>query len=162
MRIDYQKGNHNEELSLCSIDLGHIAEELAPSGTNVTVQNLNRLARMNRGKCEGFKLMRGGYSVGTIWVMYKGSDDLEYGIRNIDAYIFDVFVNEKHRGNGYAGEMIRQLMEYLHKKGIESAHLEVAVSNTSAISAYKKTGFTTVKNCFFARIMKINIPYHAL
>lgn len=94
--------------------------------------------------------------------MYKGSDDLEYRIRNIDAYIFDVFVNEKYRGNGYAGEMIRRLMEYLHKKGIDSADLAVSLSNTSAIRAYEKIGFTTVKDCSFARILKINIPYHAL
>lgn len=94
--------------------------------------------------------------------MYKGSDDLEYRIRNIYAYIFDVLVNEKYRGNGYADEMIRQLMEYYHKKGIESADLTVSVSNTSAIRAYEKTGFTTVKDCSFARIMKINIPYHFL
>ena len=77
-------------------------------------------------------------------MMYKGADDLEYRIRNIDAYIFDVYVNNQYRGKGYAGEMIRQLMEYLHGKGINIAHLAVAKSNRSAIRAYEKTGFMTV------------------
>ena len=94
--------------------------------------------------------------------MYKGTDDLEYRIRNIDAYVFDVFVNNSCRGRGYAGEMIRQLMCYLHGKGIDSAYLAVSVSNESAIRAYKKTGFTTVKDLNFARVLKINIPYHVL
>lgn len=94
--------------------------------------------------------------------MYRGADDLEYRIRNIDAYIFDVYVNNLHRGKGYAGEMIRQLMEYLHDKGINTAYLAVSMSNSSAIRAYKKTGFTTVADKKFVRFLKINIPYHKL
>lgn len=60
MRINYREGCSNGDLTLCQVDLDHIAEELAPIGTTVTVQNLNRLMRKNSGKCEGFKLMRGG------------------------------------------------------------------------------------------------------
>ena len=162
MRIDYRDIVTDSDLHLVKIDLGDIAEELEPIGTTVTVQNLNRLVCKNDGRCEGFKFVKGDYSRGTIWVMYKGSDDLEYRIRNIDAYIFDVFVNPKYRGNGYAGEMIRQLMCYLHEKGIETAHLAVSVSNESAIKAYKKTGFSNERDCSFARVLKINIPYHVL
>ena len=50
--------------------------------------------------------------------------------------------------------MIRQLMCYLHGKGIDSAYLAVSVSNESAIRAYKKTGFITVKDHNFARVLK--------
>ena len=162
MKLEYKETAANPDLNLCKINLDQIAEELKPIGTTVTVNNLNRLIQINIGRCEGFKLLRGGYSIGTIWVMYKGSDDLEYRIRNIDAYIFDVFINNAYRGRGYAGEMIRQLMRYLHGKGIDTAHLAVSVSNESAIRAYKKTGFTIVKDLNFARILKINIPYHIL
>jgi ribosomal protein S18 acetylase RimI-like enzyme len=162
MRLEYKETAINPDLHLCKIDLDHIAEELKPIGTTVTVNNLNRLARMNTGRCEGFKLVKGEQSVGTIWILYKGADDLEYRIRNIDAYIFDVFVNNAYRGRGYAGEMIRQLMCHLHGKGIDTAHLAVSVSNESAIRAYKKTGFTIMKDLNFARILKINIPYHIL
>jgi len=162
MRLDYKESEANPDLALEKIDLARIDEELRPIGTTVTVQNLARLVRRNQGKCEGFKLVRDGRPVGTIWVMYKGSDDLEYRIRNIDAYIFDVFVNADERGNGYAGEMIRQLMQYLHGKGIETAHLAVSVSNESAIKAYAKAGFSNVRDCEFARLLKMNIPYHVL
>lgn len=94
--------------------------------------------------------------------MYKGTDDLEYRIRSIDAYIFDVYVNSSYRGKGYAGEMIRQLMEYLHAKNIDIAHLAVSTKNEKAIRAYEKAGFSTVYDRSFARVLKINIPYHSL
>ena len=87
---------------------------------------------------------------------------MEYRIRNIDAYIFDVYVNRMYRGHGFAGEMIRQLMNYLHGKGVQTVHLAVSVSNESAIKAYKKAGFTIVNSCSFARLLKNNIPYRVL
>ena len=162
MRLDYQAADCDSELTLCKINLDCIGEELKPIGTTVTVSNLTRLVGENSGKCEGFKLVKGEKAIGTIWVMYKGSDDLEYRIRNIDAYIFDVFINATYRGNGYAGEMIHRLMYYLHEKGIETAYLAVSVANENAIKAYKKTGFVNVKDLSFARVLKINIPYHVL
>lgn len=94
--------------------------------------------------------------------MYKGGNDIEYKIRNIDAYIFDVYVNKAHRGSGYAGQMIRCVMDYLHSKGIDTAYLAVALSNKSAIRAYEKVGFTTEYDRKFARVLKVNIPYHKL
>ena len=166
MRLEYSNMNCtplSSELKLRKIDLHNIKEELAPVGTTVAVANLDRLVKKNGSMCEGFILCdEHEKDVGTIWVMYKGTNDLEYRIRNIDAYIFDVFVNSSYRGKGYAGEMIRQLMEYLHTKGIDSAHLAVSTKNISAIRAYEKAGFVTVCDHKFARVLKINIPYHKL
>lgn len=162
MRLDYKDVDCSSELILCKVNLECIAQELKPIGTTVSIQNLIRLVRKNPGKCEGFKLVDGEKSIGTIWVMYKDSDDLEYKIRNIEAYVFDVYVNNDYRGHGYAGEMIRQLMRYLHGRGIDTAYLAVSTANDSAIKAYKKTGFVTVEDLSFVRALKINIPYHVL
>ena len=162
MCLDYKDDVTSSNLTLCKIDLNHIAEEINPIGTTVTIRNLTRLVRKNAGKCEGFKFIKEEESIGTIWVMYRGSDDLEYRIRNFDAYIFDVFVNEAHRGHGYAGEMIHQLMNYLHERGIDTACLAVSASNESAVKAYSKAGFRLIKDLRFARILKVNIPYHIL
>ena len=149
--------------SLRKIDPNKIEDELKPVGTTVTIPNLKRLMSSNIDLVEGFVFGEtGGCSVGTIWVMYKGGNDLEYRIRNIDAYIFDVYVNEKYRGKGFAGEMICQLMDYLHEKGIDSAQLAVSMTNKSAIRAYEKTGFVSMADKRFARVLKINIPYHEL
>ena len=134
MKISYKDVKYSPEsdIVLRKIDLKHIAEELAPIGTTVTVANLNRLIRRNTSLCEGF------------------------------AYLFDIYVNDKFRGNGYAGKMVVQLLEYLYVRGIKVAYLAVAHTNKSAISAYKKTGFAVVCNKKFARVLKLNVPYHVL
>ena len=64
MRLEYRETAINPDLQLCKIDPDQIAEELKPIGTTVTVNNLNRLVRMNAGRCEGFKLLRG-------WVLHR-------------------------------------------------------------------------------------------
>lgn len=166
MKIEYETVVGRQKQStytLRKIDSDSISEELEPIGTTVTASNLKHLISVNGSRCEGFVF--GGIDtspIGTIWVMYQGADDLEYRIRNINAYIFDVYVNSKYRGKGYAGEMICEIMEYLHKKGLNTAYLAVSRRNISAIRAYKKIGFTTVADKKFVRFLKINIPYHKL
>lgn len=165
MKIEYSKikrGHPNKKLVLDKIKLNNISDEIASVGSTVTVTNLKQLVRKNGELCEGFILRDDEHSIGTVWVMYKGADDLEYRIRNIDAYIFGVFVSEQFRGYGYAGEMIRQLLNYLHLKGIETAYLAVSCINGNAIKAYKKAGFSIVRDNTFVRFLKINIPYHIL
>ena len=60
MKLEYKETAANPDLNLCKINLDQIAEELKPIGTTVTVNNLNRLVQINIGRCEGFKLLRGG------------------------------------------------------------------------------------------------------
>ncbi len=164
MKLNYVDVAINERpnLSLRPIDQSTIEEELQPIGTTVTITNLTHLLLKNGSLCEGFIFSDIGRPVGTIWVMYQGANDIEYRIRHIDAYIFDVYVNENYRGNGYAGEMLCLLMKYLHKRGIDCSYLAVAKTNKSAIKAYKKAGFKSVADKKFARILRINIPYHEL
>ena len=100
--------------------------------------------------------------LGTIGVMYKGANDIEYRIRHIDAYIFSVFIKEEYRHNGYAGIMIKKLGDYLETKGIDDAYLAVSIKNKNAIRAYKKVGFEIVNQKIFLRVLKINVPYHKL
>lgn len=129
MRIDYDTILEKTEtfktnLTLKQIKSDNIKQELDPVGTTVTVANLQRLVRKNPSLVEGFVISDArGNSVGTIWIMYKGGNDLEYRIRDIDAYLFDVYMNEKYRGNGYAGQMIRLVMDYLKERGIDTAYL---------------------------------------
>lgn len=162
MKLDYKVVSRDSNclaFSIREIDMNKIEYELELIGSTISIPHLKRLVSKNKSLCEGFIFERMGKAIGTIWVMYKGANDLEYKIRNIDAYIFDVYVNESSRGNGYACEMVRYLMEYLHGKGIETAHLAVATTNRSAIRAYEKTGFVTVSKRNFIRLLKVNIPY---
>ena len=168
MRIDYKTAVKGASLKpgchLRRIKKNNIDEEIGTVGSTVTTPNLCRLIRANPHRCEGFILYnQQDHPVGSIWVMYRGGNDLEYRIRNTEAYIFGVYVSPECRGQGWARVMIARLMRYLHyRKKIEYADLAVAYTNTSAIRAYQKAGFRKIGSKEFARFLKVNIPYHTL
>lgn len=166
MRLDFCNVQMQEPyaaFTLHKIDPNDLEKEMKHIGKTVSYSHLKKLIRSNRELCEGFVFRNAQNSpIGTIWIMHKGANDLEYRIRTIDAYIFDVYINRNQRGNGYAGEMIRHLMCYLHQKGIDSAYLAVSQSNTRAIQAYQKVGFTIAAKKKFLRAFRINIPFYKL
>ena len=121
------------------------------------------IVEKNKGKCDVFEFCNTDNTiVGTLSVMYKGGNDIEYKIRHIDAFIYNVYTVEAYRGKGYAGDMIKLLMEYLHEMNIDKAYLAVSTNNESAIRCYRKVGFTTEYDMSFIRILRINIPYRRL
>lgn len=122
-----------------------------------------RIALENRGKCDVYVFKdEAGNSVGTISVMYRGGNEIEYKIRNIDAFIYDVRTDEAYRGRGYAGMMIESVCRELSSKGIDKVYLAVSTNNEPAIKAYIKSGFVTEGTSCFVRFLKINIPYRKL
>lgn len=128
-----------------------------------SVETAKALLAKNKGKCDVFIFHDSNENVvGTLSVMYKNGNDIEYKIRKADAFIYNVLTDEKHRGRGYAGEMLRLLSEYLHGKSIDKAYLAVSTNNTSAIRAYEKIGFVTEYDSSFIRVLKVNIPYRQL
>lgn len=128
-----------------------------------SVETARNVMLKNRGKCDVFVFYDSeGNTIGTLSVMYKGGNDIEYKIRSIDAFIYNVLTKKEYRGKGYAGEMLFLLSEYLHGKSIEKSYLAVSKNNDSAIRAYKKTGFVTEKDSSFIRILRVNIPYKQL
>lgn len=103
-----------------------------------------------------------GLCVGYIWVMLKGGCEVQYKIKNIDAFIFDVCVNKDFRRNGIGSYMISYVVNYLFERNIKKCFLAVRRDNEPAINLYKKNGFNFVKACSFIRVCKRNIPYYSL
>ena len=58
------------------------------------------------------------------------------------AYISVVATLPEAQGNGYAKTLINQFKQICEQKKIEAVHLYTDVSNTKAISLYKKLGFS--------------------
>ncbi len=118
----------------------------------------------NIRKCDTFILKDNSAqnTIGTICVMYRGGNELEYKIRDAEAFIYNVMIKEFFRGKGYAGIMIQMLGVKLRKLNIKEAYLAVSIDNHSAIKAYQKTGFEIVSEKKFLRIMKRNFPYYSL
>ena len=65
------------------------------------------------------------------------------GVRNMcgDGEITNVVIRKEHRRKGYAGQMLKYLMEQGRNRGIRRYTLEVRRSNEAAIALYEKLGF---------------------
>lgn len=125
-----------------------------------SVETAKKLLLSNTGKCDVFIFRdHDGNVIGTVSVMYKGGNDIEYKVRNCDAFIYNVLTDKEYRGKGFAKEMICLLMEHLHSKSVEKVYLAVSTNNVAAVRAYEKTGFIKEYNSCFIRVLKVNIPY---
>lgn len=117
----------------------------------------------NKEKCDVFIFRDSNENViGTLSVMYRDGNEIEYKIRKVDAFIYNVLVKDEYRRRGYAGDMLRLISIYLHGKGIDKAYLAVSTNNMPAIRAYEKVGFVTEFDSSFFRVLKVNIPYKQL
>ena len=147
-----------------NLDLIKVSKESELIDGTYTTGLQKKLIDENIGKCETYILkdMTAPKSIGIVSVMLKGGDELEYRIRNIDAFIYNVMIDKSVRGRGYAGVMIKMLGLELKSKSINEAYLAVSTDNTSAIRAYQKVGFEVVGEKWFVRTLKRNIPYYII
>ena len=123
-----------------------------------------RLIDENKNKCDTFLLKENkkDVTIGILSVMYRGGNELEYKIRNIDAFIYNVMIKKEYRGKGHIREMIAYLGKVLKYQKITEAYLAVSVDNKNAIKAYEKIGFESVKEAWFIRMLRKNIPYYTI
>ncbi len=101
-------------------------------------------------------------TVGIASIMFKGGNELEYKIRNVEAFIFNVYIKPEYRGKGYAQVLLSHIQAELHHESIDSVYLAVSKDNESAISAYKKINFKVVGTKKFIRILRHNVPYYSI
>lgn len=99
--------------------------------------------------------------LGYLWVMYRGGNENQYRVRNSEAFLFDIYVSEAHRGKGICGCMLKWMFLFLREKHIKLVRLAVRTNNTSAIKAYEKAGGLREKqSCFVQFFRRFNVPYY--
>lgn len=99
--------------------------------------------------------------IGYFWLFFPGSKEFEYKVVS-EPMISNVYIFEKYRGRGYAGQMMNYALKICWDKGYKHLLAAVRKNNKSAWNAYKKVGFTIIQNKSFIRLLKINIPYYSL
>lgn len=162
MRIRFEDSPEEE---ICSnLILKRVSDETELIAGTYSVSLQKKILDMNTGKCDTFILKENNMhnNIGILSVMYKGGDELEYKIRDIEAFIYNVKIAESFRGKGFAGIMIRMLGAQLRKRDIRESYLAVSTDNYSAIKAYSKIGFETIAERRFIRTLKRNFPYYYL
>jgi len=55
--------------------------------------------------------------------------------------VFDIVVNEKHRGKGYGREIVETIMSEAGKRGVRKSFLQVMINNPIAMKLYEKMGY---------------------
>jgi aminoglycoside 6'-N-acetyltransferase len=99
--------------------------------------DLQRLAE-GRGEEKAFVIESEGELVGLI--QYAEESDPEFRHAGID-----LFVSERHQGQGIGTDAIRTLARYLiEERGHHRLTIDPAADNTVAIRAYEKVGFRSV------------------
>ncbi len=63
--------------------------------------------------------------------------------RSSTAFIFDFYIEERHRRKGYGLETLRQLQERLQALGFSGMSLHVFSYNQAALNLYQRFGFQT-------------------
>lgn len=129
-----------------------------------SVELQRKLIENNIGKCDTFLLKEcfEQEPIGICSIMYKNGDELEYKVRNIDAFIYNVRIDNAYRGKGYAKEMLKYVGMKLKSKGINDMYLAVSTDNANAIQAYTKTGFEIISEKHFMRVLRKNVPYYTI
>lgn len=129
-----------------------------------SIELQKRIISNNEGKCETYicKDVKTNKRIGILSVMYKGGNELEYRIRKVDVFIYNLMVVQEYRGMGIAREMIEALGEIMKSKSFNEMYLAVSKDNLSAIKAYNKAGFIIESEKKFIRFIMHNIPYHIL
>lgn len=76
-----------------------------------------------------------GHNIGILWV------NIKMDAPRREAFIYDFFIEESHRGKGYGKQALRALDAKLKEMHVESVALHVFGFNTNAIELYKQAGY---------------------
>lgn len=80
-------------------------------------------------------------------VLELGSEMMGYAVMSVgagEAHILNLCVRSDHRGRGYGGVLLSELLDRACERGAEIMFLEVRPSNRVARTLYEKMGFNEV------------------
>ena len=134
----------------------HIECDLSVDTNEITLENIDQLDKLNGfdisylkkelkkgSKIFGIYAYTDDKIIGYVWCALKGGKDRQYLVKDSDIYIFDVFTDSRFRGHNIAPYLINLLTKKYASDG-SKIRLAVRKSNTSAIRAYQKIGFSIV------------------
>jgi len=87
---------------------------------------------------------------GSVWIIAFGDEPIGYiavcncysiEFRGIEVWIDEFYIDEQYRGQGFGGEILRQVKSLLKLQGAVIIHLEVDKNNSKAVNLYQKSGF---------------------
>lgn len=97
-------------------------QDLLPQGRSTPTHYFFSIHRMDQDD-----------DIGSIWVKIDSHTRV--------AFLFDIFIDAKYRGRGYASRAMMQVEDYARKNGAEIVQLHVFGHNQAAENLYTKLGY---------------------
>ncbi len=72
--------------------------------------------------------------IGTLWLEIRKK-------RSTEAYLWDIYLNEEHRGKGHGKSAMARIHRFAREKGATKISLNVFAYNEIARSLYRKVGY---------------------
>jgi GNAT superfamily N-acetyltransferase len=140
----YQQSDHQD---LSEMIFALYDEDL--EGEPMTREKISRTVNESRRhpeKVNIYMFKNGGETIGYAILVHFWSNEYGGDILDID----ELYVREKHRNQGAAGEFMRFAGEF---QGIVALQLETTPSNEKALAFYKKIGFLPDRNTHLTKII---------
>lgn len=162
--MEYKLGVNNTVCEETELRLQCVKDIVSMTDGTYSISLQKKIMDSNSEFCDVFVLVNtNSEKIGTISLMYKNGNELEYRIRECDAFIYNVYIEPKYRNRGYAKKMIALLWNYLSsEKDITTIRLAVSKDNLNAIKTYQSVGFNTIESKFFVRFLRRNFPYYKI
>lgn len=92
--------------------------------------------------CKGFTLEdEAGEAIGMVTLSLSGFYNVPMG------YIDNIYIQESHRGTEALSFLLNAAEKSVQNMGLGIIQLDVSVLNEQALSAYRKMGYVTVRQC---------------
>lgn len=104
------------------------------------------MKRLDDKEVEGFLLRDKDFNIyGYIWIMYgkiyEGNTGFSKKLEKDEAYIYDIYIYDKFRGQGLGKSMVKEILIYLFNKDIKRIYYFVNNLNKLSIKLAINLGF---------------------
>lgn len=103
---------------------------------------------ISSGNAEFWTLNDNGQIIGELYIFWQ-LDDRDFADGKSRAYLCAFRIKSEYRGKGYGSALLKEVLEYIRNKGIQTATIGVDATEEHNIKMYHKFGFTNkIKDCF--------------
>ena len=165
VELNYQKINETS-MQVCEIKPDSLTANRSSSGSpgrivirdtfsSEWLESVIEFNRIEDRHVDTFKKIIGNIAVEKI-VVHKELDGKIVGcgygaMERSYAGIFDIVVKEEARRKGYGREIVEAIMAEAAKRGAKNSYLQVMISNSAALSLYKKIGYREIYRYWYRK-----------
>lgn len=119
------------------VDSLRVTKKQVNDGLIYSVPDALSVAKENPHKARPFFIELNGEIIG--FTMFAFDEEIEN--ENYRYWLWQLMIDEKHQGKGYANSILPLILDYFIEHGVKTITLSTKPSNINAICLYEKFGF---------------------